>query len=434
MGRYVENDRFFRGALLFDSNPDEAEFNRAISVYRSWACESFELDVTAGMNGCEFEFGMKGLGEVPGWLDELVRKSSEDERQELFVDYRVEDMERFFGCKVRLEEFMPRMGAGGELELAEKLCRHRLRFGMREEAAPLQREDAVDLEGALDELDSMIGLEPVKAQIHDIASIVRNRGADSLPCMHMVFTGNPGTGKTRVARILGRVLKSIGALDSGSFVETDRSGLVGQYIGHTAQKTKQAIARAKGGVLFIDEAYSLGLYANDLGADPYGQGGRRDFGPEAIDALVKEMEGGDFVCVMAGYPHEMDVMMSCNPGLRDRVGFYVDFPDYMEAELCEIFEHMVRERGFELSPAAMEAGSGWIHNAYENRDGNFGNARLIRRLVDRVLFKQNVRTNESLVDACDVKAAIADADLAELVQLENGAGTWSGNPIGFCVG
>lgn len=429
------NERFFRGTLTFGAAPDADELAKAVEVYRTFGCE-LELEAGAGRAGLVYEFGMRGLGTVPGWLHDLLRGAAEDESVELCLDYRVDDMRRFFGCDVECREFRPRMGEGGGIDLAAKLCRRRSPFDRDHGAKPASvgRGGGDSLEAALGELDAMIGLEAVKRQVHDIASIARNRGAGALPCMHMVFTGNPGTGKTEVARILARVLKSLGALETGAFVETDRSGLVGQYVGHTALKTKAAIDSARGGVLFVDEAYSLGLYAGDLGAHPDGAGGRRDFGPEAVDALVKEMEGGGFVCVMAGYPREMEAMMSCNPGLRDRVGFFVEFPDYDEAELAAVFSLMVSKRGYGLSAGASEEAERWIARASSRRGADFGNARLMRRLADRAIFKQNVRTPGSLVEACDVAAAAADPDLAGLAEMPSAHATWSGNPVGFSFG
>jgi AAA+ superfamily predicted ATPase len=204
--------------------------------------------------------------------------------------------------------------------------------------------------------------------------------------------------------------------------------LIGKYVGETAPKTQAKISDAMGGVLFIDEAYSLGLYAKDLGAGPDGSGGRVDFGPEAIDALVKEMEDhrGEFVCIMAGYTREMEAMVSLNPGLRDRIGFRVEFPDYDANELYAIFKKMVEDRGYRLSLLAQELAYERIAELGRGKGYDFGNARLMRKIAERAIFKQNVRTTGDIVAREDMEAAFADDDLAELRDEPK----WS---IGFCA-
>ena len=435
-------DKFYKGTLFFKTKSDSSELKLAAQVYRVLGNEFVFVDSDDG-EGTENEwtFGMRGLGIAPDWLSSMIRRESEEDKYEMLYLFRVEDIENYFGCSAELHEIIPSVANKDDLELIKTICagaRRGLYEFERDEYSSNNESDtslSADtgqeaLDKALQELDALIGLEPVKEQIHNIVKIVQNRGADSLPCMHMVFTGNPGTGKTKIARILARILQALGVLKTDRFIETDRSGLVARYVGHTALKTKEIIRSAQGGMLFIDEAYSLGCYS-DLGESLSGKGRRHDFGPEAIDALVKEMEDSDFICVMAGYPREMETMISCNSGLRDRVGFYIDFPDYSDNELCEIFDYMIADRNYEATEDAKDSAYEWLQKVCANNDRDFGNARLVRRFVDRVIFKQNVRTAGGCIDAVDVDAAIADSDLAKLADVASGSG--ASHPVGFAV-
>lgn len=435
-------DKFYKGTLFFKTKPDSSELKLAAQVYRVLGNEFVFVDSDDG-EGAENEwaFGMRGLGIAPDWLSSMIRRESEEDKYEMLYLFRMEDIENYFGCSAELHEIIPSVANKDDLELIKTICagaRRGLYEFERDEYSSNNESDtslSADkgqeaLDKALQELDALIGLEPVKEQIHNIVKIVQNRGADSLPCMHMVFTGNPGTGKTKIARILARILQALGVLKTDRFIETDRSGLVARYVGHTALKTKEIIRSAQGGMLFIDEAYSLGCY-NDLDENLRSKGRGRDFGPEAIDALVKEMEDSDFICVMAGYPREMETMISCNPGLRDRVGFYIDFPDYSDNELCEIFDYMLADRNYEATEDATDSAYEWLQKVYANNDRDFGNARLVRRFVDRVIFKQNVRTAGDCVDAADVDATIADSDLAKLADVVSGS--CASHPVAFAV-
>jgi stage V sporulation protein K len=261
----------------------------------------------------------------------------------------------------------------------------------------------------------------MKAQVREIVSFVQSRGREELPCLHMVFRGNPGTGKTTVARILAEVFDAHGVnRRPGTFIETDRSGLVGQYIGHTATKTSNVMKEAMGGVLFIDEAYALGMYCADLGAGPDGAGGRRDFGPEALDRIVKVMEDqrDDLVCILAGYPAEMDRMLDTNPGLRDRVAFYVDFPDYNADELTGVFQQMAKDKGYTPSPKAIALLRGYLRGAVANGGRNFANARIVRKVIERAILKQAKRSTGRHLSAEDIGNALTDDDLAALAHRE----------------
>ncbi len=246
-----------------------------------------------------------------------------------------------------------------------------------------QRQSAPQAQpGALEALRRLVGLREVKEAIDEILALHRvaaRRSAIGLRAepqtLHMVFRGNPGTGKTTVARHLGTVLREAGVLSRGHLVEAERADLVGEYIGHTAQRTRRLVQRALGGVLFIDEAYALA------------RGGERDFGREAIDTLVKEIEDrrGDLLLVLAGYPREMDAFLASNPGLVSRLPIVLSFRDYCAKELMEITDCLLREREYQLDDAAREL----LDAGYRAlvRDGQTGeaNARLARNVVEAAI-------------------------------------------------
>ncbi len=236
-------------------------------------------------------------------------------------------------------------------------------------------------------LKRLVGLEEVKKRVREIAAYVcvQKRRADlDLPAestvLHMVFSGNPGTGKTTVARILGQIFRDIGVLKQGHMVEIERADLVGEYIGHTAQKTRAKVKEAMGGVLFIDEAYSLA------------RGGEKDFGKEAIDTLVKAMEDhkDSFVLILAGYRGEMEWFLRQNPGLRSRFPMHLDFPDYSLEELLAIADIMLSEREYCLSESARVALAETLEEISRGR-GRSGNARTVRNLLERSMRVQALR-------------------------------------------
>ena len=235
------------------------------------------------------------------------------------------------------------------------------------------------------ELDGLIGLESVKDEVKSLVNLVKVRrlrveaGLPAAPVsMHMVFTGNPGTGKTTVARLLGELYAAIGALKTGQLIEVDRSGLVAGYVGQTAMKTAQVVESAVGGVLFIDEAYSLA------------SGGENDFGREAIETLLKAMEDhrDELVVIVAGYDGPMERFISSNPGLESRFNKYIHFPDYTPEELHGIFLLQCKKHGYVLSPEADAALTAALTELYENRDENFGNGRTVRNLFEDAVSRQ----------------------------------------------
>jgi SpoVK/Ycf46/Vps4 family AAA+-type ATPase len=237
------------------------------------------------------------------------------------------------------------------------------------------------------ELDDLIGLESVKKEVRSLANFVKlqkQREAKGLKTAkvsyHLVFYGSPGTGKTTVARIIGRIYKDLGVLKKGHTVETDRSGLVAKYLGQTALKTDTVVQQAIHGVLFIDEAYAL------VPEDGNGQ----DYGQEAISTLLKRMEDyrDSLVVIIAGYRNEMQRFIDSNPGLQSRFNRYIDFPDYTGAELTDIFKMYMKKNQYTLAPDAENYLRDQLDYAVAHKDRNFGNARFARNVFEKSIQQQ----------------------------------------------
>ncbi|MFO8059311.1 MAG: AAA family ATPase [Bacillota bacterium] len=272
-------------------------------------------------------------------------------------------------------------------------------------AGAAEEEDPRD---PLEELEELIGLEKIKQTVREVtafAEIQRLRNRLQLTAeptvLHMVFRGNPGTGKTTVARILGRILGQAGVLRKGHLLEAERADLVGEYIGHTAQKTRAKIAEAMDGVLFVDEAYSLA------------RGGEKDFGKEAIDTMVKAMEDHKdrFVLILAGYSDEMDWFLEQNPGLRSRFAIHLEFPDYSPEQLLAICNLMLRDRQYRLSPEAEERLVGLLRRGRASRRGN---ARQVRNLLERAMRRQAVRLVEQTIITREDLITLTEREFEEI--------------------
>lgn len=264
---------------------------------------------------------------------------------------------------------------------------------------------ASNIQEVLDKLDrELIGLKPVKTRIREVAALLlidRLRKKFELsaetPTLHMCFTGNPGTGKTTVAMRMGEILKRLGYVREGHLVTVTRDDLVGQYIGHTAPKTKEVIKKAMGGVLFIDEAYYLYKPENE-----------RDYGQESIEILLQVMENNrdDLVVILAGYKDKMERFFQSNPGMRSRIAHHVDFPDYSPAELLHIAKLMLAQQSYRFTAEGEKAFAEYLE--LRMRLPHFSNARSVRNALDRARLRQANRL------FADTKKKLGKTDLISI--------------------
>ena len=266
-----------------------------------------------------------------------------------------------------------------------------------EAETPIQPQSQIDLDPKrvdeiMEELNKLVGLKTVKAEISRLVDLLRvqrmrqevglqNKGTSR----HMVFYGNPGTGKTTVARLLADIYRELGLLPTGQLVEVDRSGLVGGYVGQTAIKTSEVIEQAVGGVLFIDEAYTL--TANK---------GQNDFGQEAVETILKAMEDyrDEMIVIVAGYTELMKEFLETNPGLKSRFNYFIEFPDYTPDELVAILETMCRKNEYSLSPEAREKAMKLFTERSENKPDNFANAREVRNFMENAMLNHAGRVTK----------------------------------------
>ncbi|MBQ9119394.1 MAG: AAA family ATPase [Lachnospiraceae bacterium] len=274
---------------------------------------------------------------------------------------------------------------------------------------------AARLTKPLKELNDLVGLKEVKEEIHSLINLIRVRKMrekyqlPSLPMSyHMVFTGNPGTGKTTVARLVGRIYRELGILSHGTMIETDRAGLVAGYVGQTALKVKEVVEKAKGGILFIDEAYTLSNKLND-----------NDFGSEAIDTLVKMMEDyrEDLVIIVAGYTKEMEQFLQANTGLQSRFNKFICFQDYSQEELLEIMHNMAEKAGFCVEQEAVEYIAAYLEAMSEEEKARFGNARGIRNLFEKLVTAQANRVICYQAPTKEQLSAITREDCMSVIQM-----------------
>ena len=262
----------------------------------------------------------------------------------------------------------------------------------------------------IEQLDrELVGLAPVKQRVREIAAfllVARARAQVGIesepPSMHMCFTGNPGTGKTTVAARMADILQRLGCVRKNTLITVTRDDLVGQYIGHTAPKTREVLKRAMGGVLFIDEAYYLYRPENE-----------RDYGQEAIEILLQSMEANrnDLVVILAGYKERMDTFFRANAGIHSRIAHHIDFPDFTAAELLQIAELMVERMHYRFDAASREAMRSYVEHRIHQP--NFSNARSIRNALDRARLRQASR----LFARASEKASIDDLTLIDAADL-----------------
>lgn len=265
-------------------------------------------------------------------------------------------------------------------------------------------------EELMEELDELVGLDDIKKDVKNLMNLIKVRKLrqeNDLPVsemsLHMVFTGNPGSGKTTVARLLGGLYAAIGVLSKGQLIEVDRSGLVAGYVGQTALKTQEVIKSALGGVLFIDEAYSLA------------SGGEQDFGREAIETLLKAMEDNrdDLIVIVAGYDELMEKFINSNPGLKSRFNKYFYFPDYTGEQLYLMFVSRCKKGGYKMNAEAEEKAREIFNDMYEYRDENFGNGRDVRNFYEDMIVRQSNRIAEMENPSKDDLMEVTPEDLED---------------------
>lgn len=272
-------------------------------------------------------------------------------------------------------------------------------------------ENKESLQELLEELNSLTGLDDVKKDVNSLINLLQirkireERGMKQIPMsLHLVFSGNPGTGKTTVARLLAKIYYNLGVLTKGHLVEVDRSGLVGGYVGQTAIKVQEVIQKSLGGILFIDEAYSL--TANK---------GENDYGLEAVDTLLKGMEDhrDDLVVIVAGYPDLMNEFLNSNPGLRSRFNKFINFADYNPKELVDIFKNMCNKSGYSATEECIEYVQKYFEKRYMTRNINFANGRDVRNFFEMAMVNQANRLS------CDMNISNEELEELTLADVEN---------------
>lgn len=283
----------------------------------------------------------------------------------------------FFDCEYRIDGF--------DVTEAEKFCKE-----IHHAKKDIENKRQDSLKNSLHKLEALQGLDELKDIVKDTIKLRRyykETGENSMLSMHMVFKGNPGTGKTTVARLIGEILYFEGVLLSNNFVECSRVDLVGEFIGHTAPKTLQMCEKALDGILFIDEAYTLSGHPEM----------KNDFGKEAIETLLKFMEDNrDRLCVIvAGYSDLMNQFIASNPGLKSRFTHFIDFSDFNEEQLFQMAKDFFEKEKIEFSEGVESEFFGQIKSIYDNRDSNFGNGRVVRNLCEAIVRNYDLRMAES---------------------------------------
>ncbi len=331
--------------------------------------------------GLNVDFNSYGLRPPGAYLSDILKKIDPTDMSEFKSVKERSDLTRSLDDAQRAADEMLR-------ELAKEDVLTPSAPKTQAEQAP----ETPDLDELLKELDELVGLERIKKNVRsliNLAKVRKLRQEQDLPVpamsLHLVFMGNPGTGKTTVARLIAQLYCAIGVLSKGQLVEVDRSGLVAGFVGQTAIKTQEAINKALGGVLFIDEAYAL-----------TSKDGTNDFGHEAVETILKAMEDhrDDFVVIVAGYEELMEQFIDSNPGLESRFNRYFVFEDYNGDELFRIFSFMCSKNSYKLDGEAEEYARNHLNELFEGRDENFGNARDVRNFFENMISAHSDRVAE----------------------------------------